>query len=168
MRYSRLGRRRLGVIVVMMLLVSLLTPLTALAAPAQHSSGNDNTQWVQVYTVQHGDTLAGIAYSFGVSQDALMEANSLHNPNYIYVGQQLIIPSDHSQGTGGPECDSYYTVRYGDTLSEIALYNGVDQDYLAHANAIHDDNDIYVGQTLCIPSQYGGDNYQQQPQQPQQ
>src|SRR5215212_3344394 len=108
MRFTRLRRGRMGVVVVLMLLTSLLMPLTALAAPAQHSGGN--TEWVQVYTVQHGDTLTEIAGNFGVSEEALMEANSLHNPNMIYVGQQLIIPESYSEGTGGPQCDSYYTV----------------------------------------------------------
>jgi LysM repeat protein len=163
MRYTRLGRGRMGVIVVLMLLASLLTPLTALAAPVQHPEGN--TEWVQVYTVQNGDTLAEIAWSFGVSSEALMQANSLRNPNVIYVGQQLIIPEASSYGTGGPQCDSYYTVRPGDTLSGIALYNGIDEYDLARANGLYDLNDIYVGQPLCIPSS-GGENYPQQPQQP--
>jgi LysM repeat protein len=163
MRYTRLGRGRLGVILVLMLLASLLSPINAIAAPAQSNQGN--TEWVQVYTVQRGDTLSGIAQSFGVSQEALMKANSLDNPNQIYVGQQLIIPEKSHSGTGGPQCQSYYTVRSGDTLSEIALYNGVNEYALARANGIYDLNDIYVGQSLCIPGNSGGEYYPQQPQQ---
>ena len=82
MRYSRLGHGRTGVIVVLMLLASLLAPVSAFAAPAQHNEGS--TEWVQVYTVKPGDTLTGIAVSFGVSEKDLMEANSLRNPNVIY------------------------------------------------------------------------------------
>jgi LysM repeat protein len=169
MRYTRLGRGRLGVILVLVLLASLLSPINAFAAPAQSNKGN--TEWVQVYTVQRGDTLSGIAQSFGVSQEALMKANSLNNPNQIYVGQQLIIPESYNTGTGGPQCESYYTVRRGDTLSEIALYHGINEYTLARANGIYDLNDIYVGQSLCIPSS-GGGNYQpekpqQQPEKPQ-
>src|SRR5215203_5498687 len=164
MRYTRLGRGRLGVIMVLMLLASLLSPMNAFAAPAQSNQGN--TEWVQVYTVQSGDTLSGIAQSFGVSQKALMEANSLDNPNQIYVGQQLIIPEKSNSGTGGPQCQSYYTIRPGDTLSEIALYNGVNEYALARANGIYDLNDIYVGQSLCIPSSGGGNYYPEKPQQP--
>jgi LysM repeat protein len=166
MRYTRLGRGRLGVILVLVLLASLLSPMNAFAAPAQSNKGN--TEWVQVYTVQRGDTLSGIAQSFGVSQEALMEANSLRNPNHIYVGQQLIIPAKSNSGTGGPQCVDYYTVKRGDTLSEIALYYGINEHALARANGIYDLNDIYVGQSLCIPGSGGGNNYPDKPQQPQQ
>jgi LysM repeat protein len=95
-----------------------------------------------------------------------MKANSLHNPNVIYVGQQLIIPEKSSYGTGGPQCATYYTVRQGDTLSQIALNYGVDVYVLARANGITDLNDVYVGQSLCIPGS-GGNNYPQQPSYPQ-
>ena len=42
-----------------------------------------------VYVVQSGDTLGGIARQFGISLDALMNANSLANANVIFVGQTL-------------------------------------------------------------------------------
>jgi lysozyme len=164
MHYTRLGsvdRGRMAWVLVLMLLVGLLSPMTALAAPAQSNPGN--TEWVQVYTVKRGDTLSGIAWSFGVSEDALLQANSLRNANMIYVGQQLIIPEKGSRGTGGPQCSTYYTVRRGDTLSEIALYNGIDEYALARANAVYDLNDIYVGQKLCIPGGNAGYNVPQQP-----
>jgi LysM repeat protein len=161
MRFTRLGRGRIGVLLVLMLLASLLSPKIAAAAPAQNNRGN--TDWVQVYTVQRGDTLSEIALSFGVSEEALLRANSLRNANFIFVGQQLIIPEKSSHGTGGPQCADYHTVRRGDTLSEIALYNGVDEYVLARANGIYDLNDIYVGQRLCIPAKGGG--YNQPPKQ---
>ena len=44
------------------------------------------------YTVSPGDTLLGIAWHFGVSQAALMRANNLSNPDFLFVGQRLIIP----------------------------------------------------------------------------
>jgi LysM repeat protein len=48
-----------------------------------------------IYVVQRGDTLSRIAVRFGVTVAALVQANSLANPNVIYVGQSLTIP-------GGP------------------------------------------------------------------
>ncbi len=46
------------------------------------------------YTVQPGDTLYSIARQFGVSPEAIMEANrqTLRNPDMLRVGQQLRIP----------------------------------------------------------------------------
>ncbi len=46
----------------------------------------------QLYQVQPGDTLSAIAQRFGVSLQALMEANGITNPDEIYVGQILRIP----------------------------------------------------------------------------
>ncbi len=46
----------------------------------------------QLYQVQPGDTLSGIAQRFGVSLQALMDANGINNPDEIYVGQILRIP----------------------------------------------------------------------------
>ncbi|MCA9994054.1 MAG: LysM peptidoglycan-binding domain-containing protein, partial [Anaerolineales bacterium] len=42
--------------------------------------------------VQSGDTLAGIAAQFGVTVEALAEANNIENVDLIDVGQTLIIP----------------------------------------------------------------------------
>jgi LysM repeat protein len=53
------------------------------------------------YVVQRGDTLWGIARRFGVSQQAIMAANGITNPNLIYVGQALTIPGV-SGGTPAP------------------------------------------------------------------
>jgi LasA protease len=47
----------------------------------------------QVYVVQPGDTLSGIATRFGCNLDALVTANRITNPNALQVGQKLQIPS---------------------------------------------------------------------------
>lgn len=49
------------------------------------------------YTVQEGDTLSGIAEMFGVTWDAIIQANNLQSQDAIFVGQELLIP--------GPEPD---------------------------------------------------------------
>lgn len=140
---------------VLMLTVGVLLPSTVVAAPAQNVYRQ--TETAQVYTVQPGDSLGSIAMTFGVSQEALMQANMLRNPNMIYVGQQLIIPDRgrNDGGTGGPVCADYYTVRRGDTLSGIAWSYGLDGYALARANGLYDLNEIYVGQKLCIPASKG-------------
>ena len=47
----------------------------------------------QRYVVREGDTLSGIAARFGVSEEAIREANPLSDPNRLLVGQELIIPA---------------------------------------------------------------------------
>ena len=44
------------------------------------------------YVVQPGDTLGGIAESYGIGIEAVMEANGLGNADVLDVGQVLIIP----------------------------------------------------------------------------
>jgi len=47
----------------------------------------------QIYIVQPGDWLSRIAARFGVTTQAIMTANGLTNPNLIFVGQRLVIPT---------------------------------------------------------------------------
>lgn len=49
------------------------------------------------YTVENGDTLSSIAERFGVSVQAIVDANGIADPSFIRVGQVLLIP-----GTAGP------------------------------------------------------------------
>jgi len=44
------------------------------------------------YTVQTGDTLAGIASSFNSTEDAIITENAIEDPNALFVGQLLVIP----------------------------------------------------------------------------
>ena len=48
---------------------------------------------VMTYTVQAGDTLSEIAAEFGVTVDAIVEANDIEDLSLIQVGQVLAIPS---------------------------------------------------------------------------
>jgi LysM repeat protein len=47
----------------------------------------------EVYIVQPGDTLYAIALRFGITVQAIIDANELPNPDRLDVGQQLIIPT---------------------------------------------------------------------------
>jgi LysM repeat protein len=48
-----------------------------------------------VHTVMSGDTLAGIAFAYGVTVDQLMAQNNISNARFISVGQEiLIVPAD--------------------------------------------------------------------------
>ena len=45
------------------------------------------------YTVQEGDTLSGIAEKFGTTVTELVRLNHIENPNLIYPGQKILLPS---------------------------------------------------------------------------
>jgi LysM repeat protein len=54
-----------------------------------------------VHVVQRGQTLASIALRYGTTVAAISSANGIRNPNLIYVGQRLVIPSSTGGGGGG-------------------------------------------------------------------
>jgi LysM repeat protein len=62
---------------------------TATPIPADLQRGTKLT-----YAVQAGDTLAGIAALFNSTVDDIITENKLDDPNAIFVGQQLIIPTN--------------------------------------------------------------------------
>jgi LysM repeat protein len=112
------------------------------------------------YVVQPGDTLSQIARSFNTSVAAIAVANNISNPNLIYAGQVLVIPTAGGQPpqpptptpppTGGT---STYVVQPGDTLSRIAVRFGTTVQELAVLNNLSNPNLIYAGQTLKIPGE---------------
>lgn len=50
------------------------------------------TAEVRTHVVQAGDSLSSIAVQYGVTVEAIMQANQMSNPNLINVGQELVIP----------------------------------------------------------------------------
>jgi LysM repeat protein len=100
-----------------------------------------------VYIVRPGDTLSGIAWRFGTTVRAIMAANGLVNPNYIYVGQRLTIPTCGDP----PPSGRTYIVQYGDSLWKIAMRFGVSMWRLAVVNNLYYPYIIYPGQVLVIP-----------------
>ena len=44
------------------------------------------------YTVRKGDTLIEIAVRFGVPSRTIIQANNIENPDFLSIGQKLIIP----------------------------------------------------------------------------
>lgn len=55
---------------------------------------------VEEYYVQAGDTLNKIAQRYGVNLNNVVEANDISNPNYLEIGQYLVIPPPVPVGTG--------------------------------------------------------------------
>lgn len=45
-----------------------------------------------IYEVKVGDTMIGIAQRYGVDWREIAKVNNLKDPNYLVVGQKLIIP----------------------------------------------------------------------------
>ena len=99
------------------------------------------------YTVVAGDTLSGIASRYGTTYQELARINNIANPNLIYVGQVIKIPTS---GTNSTSNVITYTVKKGDTLSGIASRYGTTYQKIAQDNGIANPNLIYAGQVLKI------------------
>jgi len=100
------------------------------------------------YVVKPGDTLSAIAWRFGTTVSAIAWMNGLVNPSLIYVGQHLQVPG--AQPSPPPECEVWYTVQPGDTLSALALRFGTTVWGIVTANNLPNAHHIYVGQRLFI------------------
>lgn len=51
------------------------------------------TPTTTVYVVKKGDTLSKIATKYNTTVDAICKLNNIENPNLIFVGQKLLIPT---------------------------------------------------------------------------
>ena len=153
-------RRQKGLALVPLLLALLSTPVLALE---------------EVHEVQRGDTLASIARHFDISISQLAAYNGIENPDLIFVGQQVLVPTAEAtpEATSStftvsfsetltdfavaydappPEQPVSHQVQFGETLSSIARANGMAWQSLAIYNGLKDASSIEFGQMLLIPS----------------
>lgn len=106
-------------------------------------------------TIQRGQTLSGIALEYNTTVQILVELNNIANPNLIYAGSTLIVPSGETPiDTDGNSTSgqTIYVVQRGDTLNKIATEFGTTARAIAVENNIRNINLIYVGQRLIIPT----------------
>lgn len=106
---------------------------------------------ISVYQVRRGETLSGIASTFGVSVNTIIWANSLSGVNDVHPGDVLIIL---------PVSGISHTIVKGDTLKSLALkyYDGIDVttlaqsiDEIAQYNGLDSTAPLKVGTTIIIP-----------------
>ena len=108
------------------------------------------------HKVKWGESLWLIAKKYNVRIQDIVSINKLARAKYIRPGQILQIPVDgydiYRKASMTKSSDSrqiYYTVRYGDTLSEIAIKYRTSVRKLKKWNGLRSDR-IYSGQKLKI------------------
>jgi len=62
------------------------------ATPTATTTAIPPTATPRIHVVQPGDNLTKIGERYGVTVDAIMQANQMTNPHRIYPGQRLVIP----------------------------------------------------------------------------
>ena len=82
-------------------LVVTTTTTTAPTAPTATTPETTTTRPLggpRTHRVSEGEVLGQIADQYGVSVDAIVEANGLDSPDLIYEDQELIIPPPGNNG----------------------------------------------------------------------
>lgn len=98
------------------------------------------------YTVRKGDTLSKIALDYNTTVNSIVTLNNIQNPNLIYIGQKLLI----QVGKQSNSREMIYTVKRGDTLSQIALDYDTTVNSIVTLNNIQNPNLIFTGQKIKI------------------
>ncbi len=130
------NRLLIAILLATLLLGSLFVSRTAQAAsPTCH-------------TVKVGQSVTMIAHLYGVSVQEIVELNRLKDPNLIYPGQCLLIPTAQPQASG---CTTTYVVKSGDYLGSIAVKFRVAWQSIVAVNNLPNPDLIYIGQHLLIP-----------------
>lgn len=128
-------------------LLMVLAQLGLFVTPVHAAPGSTDPV---VHVVRWGETLHLIALRYGTTISAIASANNLRNPNFVYAGQRLIIPTGGFSPSAGST--TTYVVQRGDTLRIIAARYGTTVSYLASLNGLRNPNFIWVGQRLKVPS----------------
>ncbi len=130
-------------------------------------------QYDTYHKVRRGETLASVAKRYGVTSSAIKRANGLRR-NSLRAGQTLRIPDDgpsaarstaqasasrsgsSSRRTVTPQPKAtYYRVRRGDTLTEIAAKFDVEQSEIQRWNNMGSRSRVAIGERLRVAAPEG-------------
>lgn len=104
----------------------------------------------QIYIIQSGDTLYVLAQRFQVSVSEILNANPGLNPNSMYIGQRICVPS---RPTLNCPNGTVYVIKPGDNLYAIAARYNVTLDEILRANPqLTNPGQLTVGTNICIPA----------------
>jgi LysM repeat protein len=138
----RFPRRIVLMLSFVLLLYGVVAPLPALA----HD---------RVHVVQPGETLSDIAVRYGTDVATLRQLNNLSDIDFVWSGQQLVLPEDPSTSGDSQEpasATSSHIVQPGDTLIGISVAHKIGLAQLLELNQISPAQRLYVGQKLLLPS----------------
>lgn len=97
---------------------------------------------MQIHVVQPSQTLFGIAQTYSVSVDRIIETNQIPNPNRLVTGQAIVIPI----------VGSYYFIQQGDSLYSISQKVQVPYEQIAQINGISPTSPLTIGTRIYIPA----------------
>lgn len=101
----------------------------------------------EIYTIKFGDNIDSILDLYNTDMEELVRLNGIIDLNNLKEGMQIIVPVRNNNPY------RYYTVKKGDTLTEIARMYGMDTVLLTKINGLDENDYIYPNQTLIIPKE---------------
>ncbi len=137
------------------------------APPAGQTEPSRGTE--QTHIVRPGETLQTIGQRYGVDWLALARANNMTNPNLIYVGQVIILPSEArldgaaatqpgvalpvrtARGARAGRQYRLHVTQYGDSLARIAQDYGLNAYDISTLNGFRGDTRLYLGDLVLLP-----------------
>lgn len=130
------------------------------------ASADSSPQVPNEYVVKKGDSLYVISKRYKISINDIKKKNNLTGNN-VRIGQKLTLGSknpgekdirakaqtpNETEILRKQKLNGKYTVRKGDTVSQIAIKFGITQKELKKENALRSNN-IRIGQVLKVPGQ---------------
>jgi murein DD-endopeptidase MepM/ murein hydrolase activator NlpD len=116
--------------------------------------GGEGEAVAAVYTVQAGDTLAGIAAQFNTSPQSVLAVNQVVNPGHeLMVGQTLTIISRTGSALPQRVTGKPHIVTSGETVRMVAARYGLTPGVVMAANGLEYDSVLFPGQRLRIPDE---------------
>ena len=127
----------------------------------------------RTHIVRAGESLQTIGELYGVDWQTLAAVNNLSNPNLIYVGQALVVPSTTSVPTTPvitvtpqPIAEPSHTiqpstrrrqypiyiVQYRDSFDRIAQHFGVSANDILSLNGFVAGTRLYIGDVILMPA----------------
>lgn len=88
---------------------------------------NVNQNYFDFYKIEKGDTLYAIGRRYNINPSLLASLNGLNLEDYIYPGEEILIPKNNY---------SYYLTAEGDTLTSVANMFNVDKEKLIKENGV--------------------------------
>ena len=118
------------------------------------------------HRVRAGETMSGIAVTYGVTAQALGQLNGLSGSAKLRVGRSLLVPASPAVTVAAAadapqpapaavaaaegEAANVYVVRRGDSISEISKKVGLSEGQILKINKLKNRNYIYEGQKLAL------------------
>ena len=126
----------------------------------------------RTHIVRPGESLQTIGQRYGIDWLALARANNMTNPNLIYVGQVIVLPSTalpDEAPAAQPAADSVFQpvrfprralagrqyrlhlVQFGEDLARIAQTYGLSALEISNLNGFRGDMRLYLGDLVLLP-----------------